>query len=52
MVIAPEGDWGARVAAAFDEELRGAGGYVMGQATYNPAENDYTASITQVLRTE
>jgi outer membrane PBP1 activator LpoA protein len=51
VVIAPEGDWGSRVAAAFDEELRGAGGYVMGQATYNPAENDYTASITQVLRT-
>jgi hypothetical protein len=51
VVIAPEGDWGSRVAAAFDEELRSAGGYVMGQATYNPAENDYTPSITQVLRT-
>jgi outer membrane PBP1 activator LpoA protein len=51
VVIAPEGDWGSRVAAAFDEELRGAGGYVMGQATYSAAETDYTASITQVLRT-
>jgi outer membrane PBP1 activator LpoA protein len=51
VVIAPEGDWGTRVAAAFDEELRSAGGYVLGQATYGAAENDYTASITQVLRT-
>jgi outer membrane PBP1 activator LpoA protein len=51
VILAPEGDWGSRVAAAFEEELRGAGGYVMGQATFNAAENDYTASIMQVLRT-
>jgi outer membrane PBP1 activator LpoA protein len=52
VVIAPEGDWGSRVAAAFDEELRAAGGYVLGQATYNSADKDYGAAIMQVLRTD
>jgi outer membrane PBP1 activator LpoA protein len=52
VVLTPEGDWGTRVAAAFDEELRSAGGYVLGQASYNSAEKDFTPSITQVLRTD
>jgi outer membrane PBP1 activator LpoA protein len=52
VVIVPEGDWGTRVAAAFDEELRAAGGFVLGQATYNSAERDYRAAITQALRTD
>jgi outer membrane PBP1 activator LpoA protein len=52
VVIVPEGDWGSRVAAAFDEELRAAGGFVLGQATYNAADKDYAAAITQVLRTD
>ncbi|MEO8017548.1 MAG: penicillin-binding protein activator [Pseudomonadota bacterium] len=53
VVLAPEGDWGARVAAAFDEELRSAGGYVLGQATFGTAaRTDFTDSITQVLRTD
>ena len=52
VVLTPEGDWGTRVAAAFDEELRAAGGFVLGQATYNSAEKDYGASIMQVLRTD
>jgi outer membrane PBP1 activator LpoA protein len=52
VVIAPEGDWGTRVAAAFDEELRAAGGYVLGQSSFNAAERDYRASITQALRTD
>jgi outer membrane PBP1 activator LpoA protein len=52
VVITPEGDWGARVAAAFEEELRAAGGLVLGQASYNTAERDYRGSIMQVLRTD
>ena len=52
VVIAPEGDWGSRVAAAFDAELRTAGGYVLGPSTFNTAERDYGASIMQVLRTD
>ncbi len=53
VVLVPEGDWGARVAAAFDEELRAAGGYVLGQASYgSTARNDFGPSIMQVLRTD
>jgi hypothetical protein len=53
VVLTPEGDWGARVAAAFDEELRAAGGYVLGQASYGSStRNDFGAAITQVLRTD
>jgi uncharacterized protein len=52
VVIVPEGDWGTRVAAAFDEELRAAGGFVLGQSTFNAADKDYAASIMQVLRTD
>lgn len=53
VVLAPEGDWGSRVAAAFEEELRAAGGYVLGQASYGSGtRNDFGASIMQVLRTD
>jgi outer membrane PBP1 activator LpoA protein len=52
VMITPEGDWGSRVAAAFDEELRSAGGAVLGQSSYNPADKDYGAAIMQVLRTD
>jgi outer membrane PBP1 activator LpoA protein len=53
VVLAPEGDWGARVTAAFDEELRAAGGNLIGQATFGTAaRTDFTDSIMQVLRTD
>jgi outer membrane PBP1 activator LpoA protein len=52
VVLTPESDWGTRVAAAFSEELRAAGGYVLGQASFGSARNDYGTSITQVLRTD
>jgi outer membrane PBP1 activator LpoA protein len=53
VIVTPEGDWGARVAAAFEEELRAAGGYVLGQASYGgTSRNDFGASIMQVLRTD
>jgi outer membrane PBP1 activator LpoA protein len=52
VVLTPEGDWGTRVAAAFDEELRTAGGYVLGQASFSTADKDFGASIMQVLRTD
>jgi outer membrane PBP1 activator LpoA protein len=52
VILTPEGDWGARVAAAFDEELRSAGGYVLGQATFGGVRNDYGDAITKVLRTD
>jgi outer membrane PBP1 activator LpoA protein len=53
VVITPEGDWGARVAAAFEEELRAAGGYVLGQSSYgSTSRNDFGTSIEQILRTD
>jgi outer membrane PBP1 activator LpoA protein len=53
VVLTPEGDWGTRVAAAFDEELRAAGGYVLGQANFGSStRNDFGPSIMQVLRTD
>lgn len=55
VVLTPEGDWGTRVAAAFDEELRAAGGYVLGQASFGGGTrnaNDFGPSIMQVLRTD
>lgn len=53
VVLTPEGDWGTRVAAAFDEELRAAGGFLLGQASFGAtARNDFSDSITQVLRTD
>ena len=52
VVLAPEGDWGNRVAAAFDEELRAAGGFTLGQSSFGGVRNDFGDSITQVLRTD
>ncbi|HUQ11324.1 MAG TPA: penicillin-binding protein activator [Steroidobacteraceae bacterium] len=55
VVLTPEGDWGTRVASAFDEELRAAGGYVLGQASFGTNTrnaNDFGPSIMQVLRTD
>jgi outer membrane PBP1 activator LpoA protein len=53
VVLTPEGDWGSRVAAAFDEELRAAGGYTLGQASFGATpRNDFSDSIMQVLRTD
>jgi uncharacterized protein len=53
VVLVPEGDWGTRVAAAFDEELRTDGGYLLGQASFGGnSRADYGDSIMQVLRTD
>ncbi len=53
VVLTPEGDWGTRVAAAFDEELRAAGGFLLGQASFGATtRNDFSDSILQVLRTD
>jgi len=53
VVLTPEGDWGTRVATAFDEELRAAGGFLLGQASFGAtSRNDFSDSITQVLRTD
>jgi len=50
VALAPINDWGTRVLAAFSSELEAGGGTLVGKATYDPAESDYAAPITQVLR--
>jgi len=53
VVLTPEGDWGTRVAAAFDEELRAAGGLLLGQSSFGTtSRNDFSGSIMNVLRTD
>ncbi len=53
VMLTPEGDWGTRVAAAFDEELRATGGYLLGQASFGgTSRNEFGDSIMQVLRTD
>ena len=41
IVLAPTGDWGTRVTAAFTEELTRAGGSVVTQSNYDPARGEY-----------
>ncbi|MCB1623327.1 MAG: penicillin-binding protein activator, partial [Pseudomonadales bacterium] len=50
VVLAPEGDWGSRVATAFSEELTSAGGQVIGTATFDSGANDFGPSIKDVMR--
>jgi len=53
VLLTPEGDWGTRVATAFDEELRAAGGFLLGQASFGTtSRSDFSDSIMQVLRTD
>jgi hypothetical protein len=50
VALAPTGEWGSRVLAAFAEELEHAGGQLIARGNYNPADNDYSPVIQQVLR--
>ena len=51
MALAPAGDWGARVLAAFRQELEAGGGTLLATAQYDSARTDYSAAITDVTRT-
>jgi len=50
IALAPTGDWGARVLAAFTQELQAGGGALLSQASFDAGLNDYGPEITQVLR--
>lgn len=41
VVLAPQGDWGDRVAEAFSQAWLEQGGNILSQAQYNEAENDF-----------
>jgi outer membrane PBP1 activator LpoA protein len=50
VAIVPAGDWGARVLAAFKQELQAGGGDLLATTQIDTARTDYTAPITEVLR--
>jgi outer membrane PBP1 activator LpoA protein len=50
LLITPTGDWGTRVAAAFNSELLAGGGKLLAQTTYDPQGTEFTAQITAALR--
>jgi uncharacterized protein len=50
VALAPEGDWGTRVLAAFRSELEVGGGYLLGEGMLESGRTDFSPSITQVLR--
>jgi hypothetical protein len=49
IVLAPPGDWGTRVVAAFRDEYTRGGGTVLVQAAYDATRNDFSA-IPSALR--
>jgi outer membrane PBP1 activator LpoA protein len=49
LVLAPAGEWGTRVAAAFTDELVRGGGQVLAQASYDLAKNDITTILPAAL---
>jgi outer membrane PBP1 activator LpoA protein len=49
VALVPQGDWGARVLAAFKQELTAGGGELITAATIDPALTDYSDAITTVL---
>jgi outer membrane PBP1 activator LpoA protein len=49
VALLPQGDWGARVLAAFKQELLAGGGELIATATFDPALTDFSDAITTVL---
>lgn len=50
VALAPQGEWGDRVAAAFEERWRGLGEEVAGVGRYDASSHDYTETITTLLQ--
>lgn len=50
VALVPADDWGRRVLAAFTAEFNRDGGTLVSQASYDPAEHDYSTPISTVLR--
>ena len=50
VALAPAGEWGTRVLAAFRQELQAGGGELFNAAQIDTAHTDYSGPITEVLR--
>ncbi len=51
VAMAPVGDWGNRVLAAFQQQFVGGGGELLAQTSYDPAMHDYGPDIRTVFGT-
>jgi len=49
IALAPAGEWGARVLAAFRQALESVGGTLIATATFDPSRTDYSEAVTQAL---
>lgn len=49
VTLVPEGDWGERIARAFQERFEALGGTLLAAGTYVPTERDYSAPIRALL---
>ena len=50
VAIVPTGEWGARVAAAFADELKLLGGHVLDSQRYDPSQADFADTIKTVMQ--
>ena len=50
VALAPAGEWGTRVLAAFRQELQAGGGDLLATAQIESGHTDYSSAITEVLR--
>lgn len=50
LALVPQDEWGLRILTAFNDELYRWGGAMVEYAYFNPAERDFSAPITQLLR--
>jgi len=50
IALVPAGDWGARVLAAFKQELQAGGGDLIATGVLESGRTDHSATITEVLR--
>lgn len=49
LVLVPQGDWGDRLAMAFEQRWQGLGGSVAGSGRYDSQSHDYSDTITKAL---
>jgi uncharacterized protein len=52
VTLVPTGEWGARVFAAFAQELQAGGGTIVAQGSYDPNGHDFGPPIRAVLATD
>ncbi len=52
VALAPTGEWGTRVMAAFKQELLSGGGTLLAESVYDPSEHDFATPIRMVLGTD